>query len=290
MKTTQLFIIAIFLFTSHALNAQVAINTDGSSADASAMLEVKSTEKGFLPPRLTESQRDAIASPATGLWVWCTDCGDNGEMQVYNGTAWTNIIGGEAAAAAEPVPNVTNPTTGKIWMDRNLGATRVAQSSTDADAYGDLYQWGRGSDGHESRTSGTTSTQSTSDNPGHGNFIIGSSDWRNPQNNNLWQGVTGTNNPCPTGYRLPTSAELDAERATWSSNNAAGAFTSPLKLPLAGFRYYYNGSIGDVSFYGYYLSSTVYGGYAYHLLFRSINATISYNYRANGYSVRCIKD
>src|SRR6056297_1536419 len=88
------------------------------------------------------------------------------------------------------VVEVTNPTTGEIWMDRNLGATQVATSSTDADAYGDLYQWGRAADGHQLRTSGTTSTLATSDIPGHSDFItIGSSpyDWRSPQNDNLWQ-------------------------------------------------------------------------------------------------------
>jgi hypothetical protein len=124
-------------------------------------------------------------------------------------------------------------------MDRNLGASRAATSSTDAEAYGDLYQWGRAADGHQKRTSGTTSTLSNSDTPGHGNFILAPNspyDWRSPQNNNLWQGVNGTNNPCPAGYRLPTEAELNAERLSWSSNNAAGAFASPLKLPVAGYR------------------------------------------------------
>jgi hypothetical protein len=47
------------------------------------------------------------------------------------------------------VNDVTNPTTGKTWMDRNLGASQVANSSTDAASYGDLYQWGRRADGHQ---------------------------------------------------------------------------------------------------------------------------------------------
>ncbi len=58
------------------------------------------------------------------------------------------------------IVDVTNPTTGAIWMDRNLGATQAATSSTDVDAYGDLYQWGR-SDGHQCRTAASlTSTLS----------------------------------------------------------------------------------------------------------------------------------
>ncbi|MFN5629972.1 MAG: hypothetical protein ACK48W_11880, partial [Bacteroidota bacterium] len=84
------------------------------------------------------------------------------------------------------IVDVTNPATGRIWMDRNLGATQAATSSTDANAYGDLYQWGRRSDGHQCRTSPTTSALSSTDTPPHGDFII-DWDWRNPQNNNLWQ-------------------------------------------------------------------------------------------------------
>src|SRR5574344_230045 len=197
-----------------------------------------------------------------------------GEMQYWNGTAWVTVAAGgegQMLSFVGGVPtwttvvgptDVYNPATSKIWMDRNLGASQVATSSTDAAAYGDLYQWGRATDGHESRTSGTTATLATSDTPGHGNFITtGSSpwDWRSPQNDNLWQGVSGTNNPCPSGYRLPTEAEWNAERTSWSSNNAAGAFTSQLKLPVAGNR---NGSFGSLSYVGSsgnYWSGTVDG-------------------------------
>ena len=60
---------------------------------------------------------------------------------------------------------------GQIWMDRNLGASRVAINSTDSEAYGDYYQWGRLADGHEKSTSQTTGELSTTDVPSHGNFI-----------------------------------------------------------------------------------------------------------------------
>jgi uncharacterized protein (TIGR02145 family) len=178
-------------------------------------------------------------------------------------------------------------------MDRNLGAAQVATSSTDPDSYGDLYQWGRGADGHQIRTSATISDLSSSDTPGHGNFILAPSspyDWRSPQNTNLWQGVSGVNNPCPAGYRLPTATELDAERLSWSSNNSAGAFGSPLKLPVAGLRFYIDGLLYDVGSRGYYWSSTVDGAYSRALDFGSSNAVMGGYYRACGHSVRCIKD
>lgn len=188
--------------------------------------------------------------------------------------------------------------TGRIWMDRNLGASRVATSSTDAASYGDLYQWGRGADGHQLRNSLTTTNLSSLDQPGNGNFIRAtdlSYNWRNPQNSNLWQGVNGINNPCPNGYRLPTAAEWDEEQASWISRNASGAFASPLKLPMAGYRYRTNGSLRLVGSGGFYWSSTVVGipslPNSRKLTFNSsIFESNDTYYRADGFSVRCIKD
>lgn len=186
--------------------------------------------------------------------------------------------------------------TGKVWLDRNLGATRVATAYNDSSAYGHLFQWGRYWDGHEVRTSSTTTTNATTAVPNAGNvwdglFIReGSSpyDWLTPQNHNLWQGVDGTNNPCPAGYRIPTKTELDAERASWSSNNQAGAFGSPLKLPASGYR---DGSSGAVGTLGYYWSSTdAFSRYAWYLFINTAGANVNFYRRAGGYAVRCICD
>jgi uncharacterized protein (TIGR02145 family) len=191
------------------------------------------------------------------------------------------------------IVDVTNPATGSIWMDRNLGATQVATSSTDTNSYGDLYQWGRRSDGHQCRTSPTTSTLSSIDQPAHGSFIVpqnSPTDWRSPQNANLWQGVNGINNPCPSGYRLPTEAELNAERLSWSSNNAAGAFDTPLKFPMAGFRHPYDGLLAQVGAHGYYWCSAVSGFSSRFLDFFNGTADMNDVGRGHGFSVRCIKD
>jgi hypothetical protein len=67
-----------------------------SAASSSAVLEASSTTQGFLPPRLNYYQRTQIASPIPGLTIWCSNCGASGEMQVFNGAAWTNMIGGTA--------------------------------------------------------------------------------------------------------------------------------------------------------------------------------------------------
>jgi uncharacterized protein (TIGR02145 family) len=192
------------------------------------------------------------------------------------------------------IVDVTNPTTGDTWMDRNLGADQVATSSTDQAAYGDLYQWGRFADGHQCRTSPTTSTLSSTDQPGHGDFITSNSganwDWRSPQNTNLWQGVNGVNNPCPNGYRLPTAAEWENERASWTSSNAAGAFDSPLKFSMGGFRYYHNASIDYVGESGNYWSSNAGTENSYFFFFTPWSDGSAAYFRAYGFSVRCIKD
>jgi len=83
-------------FTSATVNGKVIVGAS-SAASASAVLEASSTTQGFLPPRMTTAQIAAITSPATGLLVWCSDCG-LGELNVYNGTAWKNITGGAKSA------------------------------------------------------------------------------------------------------------------------------------------------------------------------------------------------
>jgi cysteine-rich repeat protein len=128
---------------------------------------------------------------------------------------------------------------GECWMDRNLGASQVATSPFDTNSFGDLFQWGRSDDYHQDRGSSITSDLSSSDNPGHSDFISSLDDpwdWRDPQNNNLWQGDGGVNDPCPDGWRLPTVLEWSNEMNSWGSENSTGAFNSPLKIPTVGRR------------------------------------------------------
>ncbi|MCP3907476.1 MAG: hypothetical protein GY712_05600, partial [Oceanicoccus sp.] len=80
MNTTILTTVLILL--SLGLSAQVGVNTDGSSPDGSAMLDVKSTDKGMLVPRMTSAQRTAISGAATGLLVFDTD---NSSFWFYDG-------------------------------------------------------------------------------------------------------------------------------------------------------------------------------------------------------------
>ena len=183
--------------------------------------------------------------------------------------------------------------TGRIWMDRNLGASQVATRSTNSASFGYLYQWGRPSDGHQFRNSVISADLSSQDVPGNGLFILAlkdSNDWYTGQSEKLWQGMNGKNNPCPKGFRLPTSLELEAEIATWSSQNAKGALASPLKLPMSGYRTNGNGSLTDAGLSGDYWTSTKVGIYSRGLYFDVSSAGMDAGGRACGVSIRCIKD
>ena len=69
----KIFFIGLSLIALNATAQSVAINTDGSAADNSALLDLKSTNQGVLVPRMTQDNRNAIASPATGLMIFQTD-------------------------------------------------------------------------------------------------------------------------------------------------------------------------------------------------------------------------
>jgi len=217
---------------------------------------------------------------------------------------------------------VTNPVTGRTWLNNNLGAdyanlrspdfnlTQQAKAANDFHAYGSLFQWGRKADGHELMqwigssygiaVNGKTSTNA--DNPAHALFITETSspnDWRVHQNDTLWADETSANNVCPEGYRLPLnpnvandeSNEFYVESQTWLSQDASGAFTSLLALTRPGYHRSLDASINAVNSSGYYWSGSANSTYslAMGIYADSLQPTIGLN-RAHGMSVRCIKD
>ena len=92
MKGVLLFIF-ILLINRNLIFSQVAINIDGSTPNNSAILDLKSNNKGFLPPRMTRAELNAIASPANGLIVYCTDCGtgSTGTLSMYMAGFWFSL-------------------------------------------------------------------------------------------------------------------------------------------------------------------------------------------------------
>ncbi len=191
---------------------------------------------------------------------------------------------------------------GKIWLDRNLGATKVAGNLTDYEGYGYLYQWGRKADGHEiinHTATGSTAqngiTETKADNPTHSDFIketppgpgeIYIEDWRINRDDNLWNTTgTGPNEVCPAGYRLPTKAEFESLGDLHTSTN----FDDKIQLPYAGERHHFIANVYP-NVFGSYATSTTNGSQVYYLSIRPDGPTSLDPFsRSRGSSVRCIQ-
>jgi hypothetical protein len=109
---------------------------------------------------------------------------------------------------------VTSPHTGKVWLDRNLGASQVCTSATDSQCYGDYFYPNKDANGI-------------------------------PAN---WSATDGSS-VCPVDFRVATAAELQAELTGGNITETNSAFNSFLKLSLAGFLH--NGSLYQQGDYGY---------------------------------------
>jgi microcystin-dependent protein len=121
MKTI-LFILSFFFATQISSAQNVAINSDGSTPDASAMLDVKSTTQGFLPPRLTQAQRTAIATPATGLIVYQSD--NSAGYYFYTGTEW--IMLGETPGVIKQYAGASAPAGYLLCQGQAVSRTTYA--------------------------------------------------------------------------------------------------------------------------------------------------------------------
>ena len=104
-------------------------------------------------------------------------------------------------------------------------------------------------------------------------------------------GVNGNNNPCPTGFRVPTNNEFDTEINSWSAKNGQGAFNSSLKLTYCGVRLD-NGTLDKVGIEGWYWVSTNAnnGTYYFKKIVSTTFGTNSPTRAAIAMAVRCIKN
>ena len=147
MKKQFFVVLGFFLTTAiQSFSQSLSINTDGSTAHASAMLDVKSTAKGMLIPRMTTIQKNAIGSPATGLQVYDTDLN---LLYYYNGSTWASVATGSNywTASGGNIYNNTGTNVGvgtttpgdKLEVNGNIRLTNtgtiLAAPSTTGSAY-----------------------------------------------------------------------------------------------------------------------------------------------------------
>ena len=142
---------------------------------------------------------------------------------------------------------VVSPYTGKIWLDRNLGAAQACDGLEDVACFGDYYQWGRAADGHQDSTSALSSSLSQTLDPAEGEFIYvryapydwlkSSVDGNGSKRHTRWM-ATDDSSICPVGFRVPEFSELEDELSVNGADiqNRSDAFRSFLKLPSAGRR------------------------------------------------------
>lgn len=174
---------------------------------------------------------------------------------------------------------VVSPYTGRIWLDRNLGAKQVCKSKNDHKCYGYLFQWGRSADGHQE----PDSKSFTSVNKAPWDWEKSDTDGR--KRKLFWAKFDGSG-ICPVGFRVPTLDELKNETINQGVNNADEAFKSFLKLPVAGHRSFYDGSLYEQNENIYLWTSSPFQS----LYFKHFKSGEKKRYPSFGYTVRCIKN
>jgi len=207
---------------------------------------------------------------------------DNGIVTAKEtGTATITVTTAEGGYTAECTVTVTPKEEGIVingvkWATRNVG-TPGTFVATPQDA-GMFYQW--------NRKTGWSATNPMT-NSGGGTAWDSSN-----AEGNSWEKA---NDPCPSGWRVPTDTELqgliDAGSQWTAISGVEGCtFGTDLFLPASGYRNFDDGALSNVGTYGYYWSSAPSGVNASCLFFLSDNLYMRAAYRATGFSVRCVAE
>jgi len=99
----KILLLILLVANSFLCSYSQSVGIGTANPNAAAKLDVVSTNQGLLPPRLTYTQRNNIVNPVAGLMIWCSTCGTNGELQVYNGSSWQSMMNGVASDSLDAV-------------------------------------------------------------------------------------------------------------------------------------------------------------------------------------------
>ncbi len=304
-------LVSMLIVLSGSNYAQVAINEDGSEPETSAILDVKSTNKGFLPPRMTKSEIGDIVSPANGLIVFNTT---NNKLYIFVSidNEWKGInygVGriagpfscGDTLIDSRNSQSYTSVQIGtQCWMSENLNIGTMVNSSSNqtnnstiekycynnttinCDTYGGLYQW---------------------------------------EEAMQYINIAGTQGICPTGWHFPTDDDYktlemqlgmsssDVNITGWRGNDEGSklAGNEPLwtngnldqntnfgTSGFAGLPAGYRSTSGSTNLMTYTIlwssSDGGVGAWDRHLSYDYTNVGRDRNDKAYGFSVRCIRD
>jgi uncharacterized protein (TIGR02145 family) len=278
-KVLSISVLLFFTITSMAQNVGIGTTTPA----ASAQLDVSSTTKGLLPPRMTTTQRDAIVSPAAGLIIFNTT---TNSLEVRNSSAWaglstsastavflpTIVIGTQQWQAknldvafyrnGDPIPQVTDATA---WAALTTGAwCYYNNDSTLGNKYGKLYNWYAVNDPRGLAPQG----------------------WHIPSDDEWTALETTLEGASVAGGKMKEAGTLN-----WTSPNTGNNSSGFAGLP-GGYRFT-NGSFSSVGNNGLWWSATAvspagawfrYLDYYFGIIFR-----LNYN-KLYGFSVRCLRD
>jgi uncharacterized protein (TIGR02145 family) len=290
MKTLFLFILA-FIFIPGMIRAQVGINADGSAPNTSAMLDVKSVNRGLLLPRMTTAQRDGIITPAAGLIIFNVQVS---RIEVFDGQKWTSL----SLFPSNAVPcgyGFVDERNGMVyntiligdrcWMKENLNVGTIIDSAANqtdngiiekycyrnlelnCDKYGGLYQWDEAMQ--------------------YGGTDLCPEGWHLPSGCE-WNGMI-----THLGGELVAGGKMKMTGTVWWSPPNANADNSSGFSALAGGYRFMNGTFYDNLFRAYFWTTQSYDAfesYYYKLNYDNGEANFLHYYIYDGFSVRCMKD
>ena len=297
----KLLTLLFLILLSNFLTAQISINDTGNPPDSSAILDIQSSERGLLIPRMTTLEMVQIASPATGLLVFNSDSVD---IYVFDGTYWMNIrrdagpidpngfycpgtveYGGQTYGVVE--------IAGMCWMSENLNiGTMISGSAVDngviekycyqdnaahCNTYGGLYDW------NEMMQYSTGDTVQGICPPGW--HVPSEAEWCtmttfvDPTVNCGVSGWTGTD----IGYKLKSTSGW---YSNWNGSDAVGFTGLPGGVRPS------PGNYLDMTTYGFWWSSQPSSGNAWNRRISAYDDDMGsfHNGQSYGMSVRCVKD